>query len=107
MPICATNVATVRTTAAINNNTKKAALSYVIRPSKYDLESDLHEPNNSNHLDDREDKLGLTKTLHSEKVNGDDGNQKDCNKYRMIQVMVPEINSNRSSNNLKRQTNQP
>lgn len=57
----------------------------------------LHEADDSRHLDDGEDKLGLTIAFYTTKVDGNYDCQEDCDKHRLINVVIPVSDRDRGS----------
>jgi hypothetical protein len=69
----------------------------------------LHVPNHSNNLNDCEHKFGFTVTFHTKQVDTGDENEEYCDEYgvRVVSLLIPEIDSNGSTNYLQRENHQP
>lgn len=77
--------------------------------SHIDTDTEDDEANDSQNLDDREDKLGFTITPDSEKVYGDDENEEQRNPHTRIDIpsAFPIAESDGSSDNFERKGDQP
>jgi len=64
----------------------------------------LHVSNDSDDLDDSKDEFGFTIAFDTKHVDADDENKKDCDKngMRILPLLIPEIDSDRSTNDFQR-----
>ena len=109
-PVLPTNITTLRTTTAVQNDSEDArgggggglVIVTNIEEPPIRVRMHIHEANDGNDLDEREDKLGFTISLHAEHVDGDDHHPKDSDPGGIRHARVPVIDGDRGGDNFER-----
>lgn len=89
-PVLVANVAALGTTTDVQDDTED------------------DETDDGDDLDDGEDEFGLTITLHTEQIDGNNDDEENGNPGGVVDLaLVPVVDGNRGSDDLERQDNQP
>lgn len=75
--------------------------------TEWRLLGDLHEANDSDDFDDREDELSFTVAFHAKHIDENDDEEEDGDKDGPCQSLIPVRNGQRRGNNLQWQYYQP